>query len=567
MTTADIQKHFVTVKNRRVHYLRCGTGPVLVLLHASACSAKVMRDHMVYFGQKFTVIATDTPGFGLSDLLPIETVTTEDLADALVDTLDALGIAQVAVYGRHTGAQIAVEFAARHPHRCAMALSDGFPIYTLQERERRLSTYLPPIVPSFDGSHLLWLWFRYREQHVFWPWNAQDAAHRADTDVPDVHFLHRGVVEMLEAGDGYRIGYATAYRHRGVDACADLKVPVCFAGRPGDSQGHTPQMMPAGSWTHMLPRDKHASMPVELDILLRHVPQGVAPIAPVCSDIPGRTTTQYIDLDGAQVLVRSMGNIHQQAPLVLLHHAPGSSALLDGLLCALGQDHPVLAFDLPGHGESNPMDGEMQDVGHWAQTSVKILAALGVDAFHLYGHNTGAMVAVELAHVVPTRVKSLVLDAPMCLTPDQRTQWTPKWLEGVDPVSPTWDGTHLLRIWHMRRDMGLWWPWFEKNHAHQKTGALHMDPQAVHLEVREMVKQTSSFVPAWRAALAYPMGEALAKTRQACLMMCSDKDLFQPCFEQALTARSDAKAIRLTGDENAKAEAILGFIHAQPTAH
>ena len=116
MTTADIQKHFVTVKNRRVHYLRCGTGPVLVLLHASACSAKVMRDHMVYFGQKFTVIATDTPGFGLSDLLPIETVTTEDLADALADTLDALGIAQVAVYGRHTGAQIAVEFAARHPH-------------------------------------------------------------------------------------------------------------------------------------------------------------------------------------------------------------------------------------------------------------------------------------------------------------------------------------------------------------------------------------------------------------------------------------------------------------------
>jgi len=50
-------------------------------------------------------------------------------------------------------------------------------------------------------------------------------------------------------------------------------------------------------------------------------------------------------------------------------------------------------------------------------------------------------------------------------------------------------------------------------------------------------------------------------------MMCSDKDLFQPCFEQALTARSDAKALRLMGDENAKAEAILGFIHAQPTAH
>ena len=127
MKSVAIRKHFVSVSGRRVHYLRHGVGPVLVLLHASACSAKVMRDHIACFGQKFTVIAPDTPGFGLSDLLPMESVTTEDLADALAETLDALGIQQVSVYGRHTGAQIAVEFAARHPQRCAMALSDGFP--------------------------------------------------------------------------------------------------------------------------------------------------------------------------------------------------------------------------------------------------------------------------------------------------------------------------------------------------------------------------------------------------------------------------------------------------------
>jgi len=567
MMRVAIQKHFVSVKSRRVHYLRFGAGPVLVLLHASACSAKVMRDHIAYFGQKFTVIAPDTPGFGLSDLLPIENVTTEDLADALAQTLDALEIAQVSVYGRHTGAQIAVEFAARHPQRCAMALSDGFPIYTVQERERRLATYLPSIVPSFDGSHLLWLWFRYREQHVFWPWNAQDAAHRADTEVPDVDFLHRGVVEMLEAGDGYRIGYATAYRHRGLDACADLTVPVCFAGRPGDSQGHTPQMMPPGSWTHALPRNKHESMAVELDLLLRHLPQGEAPVAPKCTPIPGRTTTQYIDIDGAQLLVRTWGFIHQQAPLVLLHHAPGSSALLDGLVGEVGQHLPAIAFDLPGQGESNPMDVQPADVGHWARSSVKVLAALGVETFHLYGHNTGAMVAVEMARVVPTRVKSLTLDGPMCLSPAQRTAWAQKWLEGVDPVAPTWDGTHLLRIWHMRRDMGLWWPWFEKHHEHQKAGAPHIDPQAINLEVREMVKQIAGFTPAWRAALAYPMDVALAQTQQACLMMCSEQDLFRPCFEQAVLCRSDAKPLPVSGDAAEKAKAIFDFIQAQAGAH
>lgn len=561
-----IQKHFVTVHNRRVHYLRFGAGPVLVLLHASACSAKVMREHMICFGQKFTVLALDTPGFGLSDLLPIEAVTTEDLADALASTLDALGMGQVSVYGRHTGAQIAVEFAARHPHRCAMALCDGFPIYTVQERERRLASYLPPIVPHFDGSHLLWLWFRYREQHVFWPWNAQDAAHRADTEVPDLDFLQRGVVEMLEAGDGYRVGYATAYRHRGLDAYPDLKVPVCFAGRPGDSQGHTPEMMPAGAWTQVLPRDKRASMPVELEILSRHLPQGMPPPAPVCADIPGRTCTQYVDIDGVQVLVRRMGDIHQQTPWVLLHHAPGSSAMLDGLVKAVGAQCPAIAFDLPGHGETQALPGQHVDVDHWAQFSLKLLKALGVDAFHLYGHNAGAMVAVALAHAAPARVKHLALDGPMCLTADQRRYWAQKWLEGVDPVTPSWDGTHLLRIWHMRRDMGLWWPWFEKNHAHQKAGLPHIDPQAIHVEVREMVKQLASFTPAWQAALAYPMHEALASTTPACLMMCAEHDLFRPCFEQALSARPDAKPLHVQGDDAEKARAMVAFVQGPARA-
>jgi len=38
-----ITKHFVTVGQRRVHYLRAGQGPAVAMLHASPCSSKVMR--------------------------------------------------------------------------------------------------------------------------------------------------------------------------------------------------------------------------------------------------------------------------------------------------------------------------------------------------------------------------------------------------------------------------------------------------------------------------------------------------------------------------------------------
>ena len=224
-----ITKHFVTVGKRRVHYLRAGSGPALAMLHASPCSAKVMRPLLPVFGERFTCLAFDTPGFGLSDKLPIPKPRIEDFADALAETLSALGVEQVTTYGRHTGASIAVEFAARHPQRCAMAFADGYAVFPKPYTDEQLEHYLEPIVPAWDGAHLLRLWFRYRDQHVFWPWNVQTAETRSDADVPDLDFLHRGVVELLEAGDDYRIGYAAPFRHRGLEVLRDLRVPVLRA--------------------------------------------------------------------------------------------------------------------------------------------------------------------------------------------------------------------------------------------------------------------------------------------------------------------------------------------------
>ena len=468
MSENKITKHFVSINNRRLHYHRCGSGPVLVLLHASACSAKVMRPHILYFSRDFTVIAPDTPGFGLSDQLSIEEVTTEDLADALLDAINILGIKKISLYGRHTGAQIAVEFAARHPEHCAMVLTDGFPIYSLEERKRRLENYLPPIVPTFDGAHLIWLWFRYREQHVFWPWNAQSDDKRADADVPDLDFLHRGVVEMLEAGDGYRIGYATAYRHRGLDVVDDLTVPVCFGGRPGDSQGHTPDMMPKGTWIQKFDRDKNEAMKLERDILLRHLPQGFAPDAPSCKPITGRSTTNYINLNGSQILIRTFGDFTASTPLVILHQLPGSSALYESLICRLGNSVPVIAFDMPGHGESEELLTNVQTIDSWSNTLLSVLTTLNVNSCHLYGHNGGGAVAAQFAIDHPDRVAGLIFDAPVYLNKNKCQDWVDQWLDGLETVAPSWDGSHLLRIWHMRRDMCLWWPWFEKSHQHKR---------------------------------------------------------------------------------------------------
>lgn len=557
--TPRITRHFITVDNRRVHYTRAGEGPVVALLHASACSAKVLRLPQTIFATRFTALAFDTPGFGLSDLLTKEQPETEDLADGLADTLTALGIEQVATYGRHTGAQVAVEYAARHGARCSLALTDGYPIFSSTQQWARLNEYLVPIKPSFAGEHLLWLWFRYRDQHVFWPWNEQRLEKRADADLPDLDFLHRGVIEFLEAGNDYKIGYATAFRHDGIKALQQLKVPTCLGVRPGDSLFRTKSAYPAGSWIEEMPRDALAAARAELAILLKHPARGKPPIAPQCRAIAGRTTTHYVDLGDAQILVRSMGDLSAAPPIVVIHHVPGSSFLYDELVREIGKRHPVIALDLPGHGESDALSGTAPSIAGWASAALRTLDALGIGAFRLYGHNGGATVAVEIALQAGARVQSLLLDAPICFTSGEHDAIAAGWLDGVAPVTPVWDGSHLTRVWHMRRDMELWWPWFDRRNATRKTLDPRIDPARLTIEVREMMKQPASFVPGWRAVLDYPMAERLALTHQRCGLLSAAQDVFAPCANYARTLRPDARFVEIDDLPAARAEAVMAL--------
>ena len=479
-----ITKHFVTVGERRAHYLRGGSGPALALLHACPVSAKVMRPLIPVFGEKFTCLAFDMPGFGLSDKLPQAKPTIEDFADALAETLTALDVEQVATYGRHTGASIAVVFAERHPKRCSMAVADGYAVFAKRYSDEELDRYLERFVPVWDGTHLVHAWFRYRDQHVFWPWNNQSAAGRSDADVPDVDFLHRGVVEMLEAGDDYRIGYAAPFRHRALDVFPNLEVPVVFGNRPGDSMWRTRHLYPSSARQEAIPREHAAATRRELELLLEHPPKGAPPPAPQATPLPGRTTTNYVD--GLLVRSTALGD----CPTLVIHHPPGSSFLYDGLVLALGN---AFAPDLPGNGESEP--GE-QSVQAWTDAVHKLIERMKIGELRIYVHNGGAAVAVELAHRLGKRVRRLVLDAPAFLEDRQMAaRYAPS-------VTPTWDGSHWLRAWHHIRDQELWWPWYERTHENVRRTA-RIDPQELTLRVREAMKQPASYEAAWRACLSY----------------------------------------------------------------
>ena len=518
-----ITKHFVTVGQRRVHYLRAGQGPAVAMLHASPCSSKVMRPLMDIFAQQFTCFAFDTPGFGLSDPLPVDSPSVEDFADALADTLGALGIAQVATYGRHTGASIAVEFAARHPERCSMALADGFAVFAKAYSPKELDLYLEPIVPQWDGAHILHLWFRYRDQHVFWPWNKQFDANRSDTDVPDLDFLHRGVVELLQAGDGYRVGYAAPFRHRALGVVPDLKVPVCFGVRPGDSMFLTRHLYPADVWMSEAPRDFEAAAVHEMALLALHPAPSVVPQPQPCQALPQRLTEAYVDFEGAQLAVRSFGSLGSATPVLLLHPAPGSSRLYEAAMMAIGAQLPVLALDLPGHGESDPLPLNPQDHATWMRAVCHVLDHLGVKQVHLWGHQGGAALACAMAVQCPERVTSVTLDAPLWTDAPMREQML---RQGIPDVNPSWEGAHWLRAWHHTRDAELWWPWFDRRVVQRKPQPSQIDPVRLNLRVLEAMKQPASYAPAWRVNWSFDWLDQLPRVQVPLLCTTADSDTY-----------------------------------------
>ena len=98
-----IKRHFVTIDGRwgprQVHYRRCGDGPALLLLHQSPQSSAEYVSLMGHWGEWFTVIAPDHPGYGISDPLGDPAANMEEFAVALAEFMNSIGLESAAVYG------------------------------------------------------------------------------------------------------------------------------------------------------------------------------------------------------------------------------------------------------------------------------------------------------------------------------------------------------------------------------------------------------------------------------------------------------------------------------------
>ena len=97
-------------------------------------------------------------------------------------------------------------------------------------------------------------------------------------------------------------------------------------------------------------------------------------------------------------------------PLVLVHGFLGGSAQWAGEIAAFSRQFDVIAPDLAGYGAASDRAAP-HDMATHARAVLATLDALGIGAFHLLGHSMGGMVAQEVVHLAPARVRRLVLYA------------------------------------------------------------------------------------------------------------------------------------------------------------
>lgn len=529
-----ITRHFVRVGDREVHYRRAGSGPPFVLFHVSPQTSAFVMPHLLPLADRYTLIALDTPGYGESDPLRNPAPVMADYADAVRETLDALGIDRAPVWGSHTGANIAVELARRAPDRVAAVILDGLSLSTPEVAQDRTDHYAPRFTPTADGAHLAWAWQHTRDQLIFWPWYEAHKENRLRADMKDADYLHDVVLYKMHASS-YWLGYRAAFGHDSRDALKQLTVPTFFVTADADAHTAVERSLPE------LPDNIHfvdTTEETQLDAIRTALEtvswDNTTPPPPK----PAHRTAMYRDyvtVNGGERLVHR-GGLETSKPLVLLHGGMRSSALLTETANTLAIHRPVVALDIPGNGDSDPITATTLEA--YAEDVRQTLTAMGAKEYDLYGESIGATLAVQMCAQDPSSIGKLILDRPELPGAELRARL----VENAAPtIDARWDGTHFLTAWHMLRDAALFWPWYNATAEGMRDIEPDVEPVALQARLLAWLKGRQTYGDYMRAAYQTDAAALMSNIEHPTLIIATAGDSLEAHAESAAEILANAQ--------------------------
>ncbi|MBC8392458.1 MAG: alpha/beta hydrolase [Deltaproteobacteria bacterium] len=108
---------FVTVGDKKVHYIEKGTGKTLILIHGFLYHTVMWEKNIDALAEKFKVYAIDLWGWGYSERLKKNEYGFELYGNQVTGFMDALNIREATLVGQSMGGGISVYVAAHYPEK------------------------------------------------------------------------------------------------------------------------------------------------------------------------------------------------------------------------------------------------------------------------------------------------------------------------------------------------------------------------------------------------------------------------------------------------------------------
>lgn len=103
-------------------------------------------------------------------------------------------------------------------------------------------------------------------------------------------------------------------------------------------------------------------------------------------------------------------------PIVFLHGVGSDKSVWAPQLDHFGETRRAVAFDYPGYGESEPVEGATRD--DFAASILAAMRALDIGKAHVCGLSLGGVIAIAMHHAAPRRCASLIIADSFAVHPD-----------------------------------------------------------------------------------------------------------------------------------------------------
>jgi pimeloyl-ACP methyl ester carboxylesterase len=162
----------------------------------------------------------------------------------------------------------------------------------------------------------------------------------------------------------------------------------------------------------------------------------------------------------------------------------------------------VIAIELAGHGESDDvLKRSKSSISDYTGIIRQALKSLKLGRMDIVGLGFGGLVGLELA----LRHRSLVNTLAIVGIADLEGQIAKDFIaKGTPDIEPNWFGGYLLQAWHMVRDQGLFWPWYQRQGSSAIRQEPQVDPVRVQQRVLDLFRSNGGWQRAFRVQFSYP---------------------------------------------------------------